>query len=497
MRRLLATLMAACGALALTTASFAASITFDGNWRVGYRLFDALDLNQNEDFDTDGDGFLEQDNRSFVLHRLRLNPVINITDDLGVYFQTDILTGRYRAADSGGAAPHNLNFTGGAYWGSPAVAQGGDANFAREGQTGARGLFAGDFSQFSNERNGEENFLVRRVWGEWATDYGTLRAGRMPRHFGLGMWWNDGNRVWDYFQDTVDTVNFEASFGNLTFVPFYDIINEDDRDDHSRRTTNSGVWAIYNWLDHDLEAGLMYYFFHKANNNIAAHIFDGYVDKTFPNLFWNGTLRTAVEAVWIFGPQGFAATGPAPTPLSEVDANKFGLAAEADYARGKLDVWGRAGYASGQPPHAGDADEDREFVFDRNYNIALIMFEQGVGRLPLGFGELNAGSNEYQNTIHNTVYAALGASYDLWKDLWVSLNGVWGYAAERASTDNAQNLNRGFELDGSAGYQWTKNIATSLDAGILFPGEFYKGNAVQNFQTNEVLALAFNAAVTF
>jgi uncharacterized protein (TIGR04551 family) len=105
--------------------------------------------------------------------RLRLEPTINITDQVRVQTQVDVLDNTIagstpdslvnarRAADRTGRAPISSLYT---TQDPPEIGRNGIASSIR----------------------------AKRAWGEVETEFGTLWFGRMPWHFGRGLTWNNG-----------------------------------------------------------------------------------------------------------------------------------------------------------------------------------------------------------------------------------------------------------------------------------------------------------------
>ena len=81
---------------------------------------------------------------------------------------------------------------------------GGYAVADRDGYT-PLGFFDDTAAPPSAERNGlKDSIVVKRVWAEYATPVGEVRFGRMPNHWGLGMYLNSGDGYDDNYSSTVD-----------------------------------------------------------------------------------------------------------------------------------------------------------------------------------------------------------------------------------------------------------------------------------------------------
>jgi uncharacterized protein (TIGR04551 family) len=105
--------------------------------------------------------------------RLRIEPTINISDQVRVRTQFDIFDNLIL----GSTADSLVN---------PSVPQ----QSSSVGQTSA----AAPTDILSNTQNSYTgSILAKRAWGEIDSEYGSLRFGRMPWHFGRGMYFNRGD----------------------------------------------------------------------------------------------------------------------------------------------------------------------------------------------------------------------------------------------------------------------------------------------------------------
>jgi uncharacterized protein (TIGR04551 family) len=106
--------------------------------------------------------------------RLRLEPTINVTDQVRIQTQVDILDNTMM-----GSTPDSL----------VSAARPGD----RTGKAPLGALYTTqDPPEFG--RNGYfSSIRAKRAWGEVDTEFGGLRFGRMPWHFGRGMVYNSGS----------------------------------------------------------------------------------------------------------------------------------------------------------------------------------------------------------------------------------------------------------------------------------------------------------------
>lgn len=152
--------------------------------------------------------------------RLRLEPEIHITESLRLHIEADILDNVVLGTQQGGA-----------------------------GQLGVAGY---DSSQ--------PMIRVNEAWAELDAFFGTLRAGRMDTHWGLGMFYNDGDcldcsveapldrvsltsRIWEFYARlTVDFPGEGVSTDPLTFAgQAYDASQVDDANQYSIALFHSPV----------------------------------------------------------------------------------------------------------------------------------------------------------------------------------------------------------------------------------------------------------------
>ncbi len=127
--------------------------------------------------------------------RFRLDPELHISDNLRVISQIDLLDNVVL-----GSTPSGYAF-------QPA-AGGGYQTTSPNGYYYNGVLDDTIVSPNSGVNSLQNSVQVKRVWAEYATPVGTLRFGRMPDHFGLGIVHNAGDGYDDDFQTTIDRLQF-------------------------------------------------------------------------------------------------------------------------------------------------------------------------------------------------------------------------------------------------------------------------------------------------
>ncbi|MBI5067989.1 MAG: TIGR04551 family protein [Deltaproteobacteria bacterium] len=132
--------------------------------------------------------------------RLRLEPVINVSEQVRILAQIDLLDGIVlgsgRSAQSAKDQP----------WYASSV---------QPPLAGSHGI-------------DRDSLTVKRVWGEVQTPVGLLSFGRMPSQWGMGIVANAGSGLDDDLGDSVDRLQLaiplrQTMVGPLVLVPYYDI----------------------------------------------------------------------------------------------------------------------------------------------------------------------------------------------------------------------------------------------------------------------------------
>jgi hypothetical protein len=149
----------------------------EGYYRVRAYMFNHTFAGQTTGPDDDPD---YQDAR-IMLHRLRLQPKITYKQLAKFYFQVDALDD---------------------------VAWGDNQSLA------STSLFAGDPSNTNRDGLPEDTLSLSRAWAEITIPVGSIRAGRMSSHWGMGLLANGG----DGFDDTFGENHYGNSFDRVMFA---------------------------------------------------------------------------------------------------------------------------------------------------------------------------------------------------------------------------------------------------------------------------------------
>ncbi len=126
--------------------------------------------------------------------RFRLNPQLIVSDNLRVISQIDMLDNLVM-----GSTPEG-------YSNSPGP--GGYEVDPRDGYTPTSIDTRTQAPPSAGVNSTTDSIVVKRAWGEYSTPVGQLRFGRMPSHWGLGIFQNSGDGYDDDYQSTVDRLAF-------------------------------------------------------------------------------------------------------------------------------------------------------------------------------------------------------------------------------------------------------------------------------------------------
>ena len=129
--------------------------------------------------------------------RLRLEPVLNVYEDVKIKMQIDVLDNLVLGSTPDGFPANPV---------SPLLA------FSQTQIAPSDGI----------NSIWTDSFRVKRAWAEIMTPLGQLRVGRMPGHFGLGAFMNEGRGIDSDFGDTVDRIMFATKIGDFYIAPSFD-----------------------------------------------------------------------------------------------------------------------------------------------------------------------------------------------------------------------------------------------------------------------------------
>jgi hypothetical protein len=431
----------------------------------------------------------EEKNKQYILHHLVLKPKITAYDGLTIHGRFDIMNaGTYPNSQVG------QFFGNGVGTASP----GSSAN-----------------NSILSDNQSSEMIAVNELYLTFVQEFGVLTVGRAPLQFGLGMSYNAGAGAFDHWFDNRDMVAYKMSFGNLTLTPMIakvvegEVGYEDDIDDYM-------VQLMYENPDSELKLGAMYRIRHAGRyGNVApgtpvfgdgagAGAASAGFKGEYLNLFfqrWVGdSFKIGVEASTQKGETGVVSTG------GQVDMDAYGVAVEIDWVpkASSFHMGLKAGVASGDDVNTVNNYEG--FMFDRNYDVAFLLFNHPLGRYDIFRTAGNSTpptsvENTYpsfradEETISNVMYFAPHFKYK-WSDTFDSQFGLT-YAQLNSDPISGRSVDKaaGFEVDITLNYKPYDNVQWMNRLGVFAPGAAFEAGGLNDPQT--VYGIETKAAITF
>ena len=338
---------------------------------------------------------------------------------------------------------------------------------------------------------------VTQLYLTYNQEYGQLIVGRAPLQFGLGMTYSAGRGLFDHWYDTRDLVGYKIVMGNMWILPMFGrpsggtINNSDNIDEYMAQLQ-------YENPESDLELGIFYSMRTSGDQGsdaplgtaagevlggTGATLGSGINTKTV-NIFAvrdNERFRLGMEASFMSGESGVNTVSG-----EKVTWGGFGIATEFEYRpESSKWKWGlKAGAASGDDPNSDAKFEG--FTFNRNYDVAMLMFNHPLGQDDFLRTKLVTG-NRFDNAtdkninkadveaISNVIYVAPTARY-AFSDRWTWDNTlVTGWISTNPIIGTSVSKDLGFEFDTTLTFMPRKGVAWVNQLGLLFPGAAWKG----------------------
>ena len=448
--------------------AWALDVKLTGYDRTRFYLFDSLSLTDEsvtvqEEGASSGTELPPEGVRAYFDQRLRLNPHLEVNPHVHVFGQLDLLDLQLFGTDGEVYA---------GFWDD--LDEGGFADSAQ----------LSDSVQMGDDYRG--NAVVRRAWGEVWTPYVDFRFGRMGSHWGMGIMANDGNGDNAEFGDTVDRLQVLARIGPVQLSLAFDTHLEgwiNEKDDVFGLTLAGG------FLSEVHSAGLYVHWRRMPSTNWNAMFAD----------LWGrtrlGPLRFELEAAFQYG-KGDLALGDIVLEDQEVLAGGGALRAGIEVLPigGEVEV----GLATGDKDTTDDTW--RTFTFDRDHDIALLMFEEtmptfrpssAIADTPV-YGE-DISQAVTGNALANAFYIKPGVYFDPLDNLRLRLD----FVAARTLVDPlqdelaAEDMHLAMELDFGARWLLYENFELGARVGVMFPGPRFEPT------TDPVFGTEFRAMIRF
>jgi hypothetical protein len=399
-----------------------------------------------------------------------------------------------------------------------------------------------DQSQYYSTQSRGATVSAQRLWADFLTDIGTVQVGRAPLHWGLGVFWNGGEGLWDRYMSTGDVIRLVSKFGAFSVTPSLVKYSGGNNVGGACHVALGGTCNVivggggisdyslmfkYENADEDFEGGVNFVkrIAGAAQDPGAGFLGIGTVSDTAQKPVGMNFNTWDIFGRKKFGRVSLAGELPIVTgDLGGLDYKTFALAFEANWKI--TDAWEtslKTGHAPGQANILGNSPSDnryKAFYFNPGYRLGLLMFNYALEHFA-GPNLLNsslAGREDLQSpfdsSIVNANYINLGGSYQV--DKW-NFHAAFIYAKaletakvgenffnhrERKFLANAANVDQssslGWEMDYGTTFQWDDNFQFGADLGWFFPGDFFKfSNTTTDNATSSVFAAVVRAGVAF
>ena len=472
--------------LAFSGVAIAGDFQWSGLYRIeGYSI-------KNSSLDKSGK------EKSYGLHHLILRPRIEAADGLTIRSRFDI----FNFNDGANNYPSNQL---GAIFGSGV----GDASPSSTAD-----------SNVVSQAQQPDTLQVSELYLTLTQEFGALVAGRVPLQFGLGMVHNAGNGAFDHWMDNRDLVGYKIVMGNLFLMPMYGKVSEGTAGsvDLQKNDDVSDIMVQFQYENPEsgTEMGIFYQGRSANSGNDAPMAGTDFIvggtgatkgRMSTRNISLYGlkdtkNFRFGVEASWQEGNLGIVTSQG-----EDVEFSGYGLAMELDYRpdASSLEFGFKAGFATGDDPETDDKYEG--FIFDRNYDVAFLLFNHTVGQKNffrtqmIGTQNPGAGSTTHNTAdieaISNVYYFAPTITYK-WSDRWslqTTLATGWLQSDPILNADVDKSL--GYELDLGFNYRPNDRVTWINQVGLLFPGSAFKAGDANDFDTDFAYGLVSKAAISF
>lgn len=468
-KQLMSKCLVGAGILFGALISQAGMIDWSGTYRFEANMINNSELS-SEDY-----------NKDYGLHHLVLKGMINAGDGLKIHSRFDLF--------NNSAYPNSQL---GAVWGDGVGSASNNAND----------------SNVISQNMKAEMIAINNLYLTVEQEHGALLVGRVPMHFGLGINLNAGNGEFDHWFDNADTVAYKIVMGNMYIMPMYSKFSEGSLELTRDDVTETAVQFQYENPESELEFGAMYstrsstestgndaptgtpiWGAGSAKSGVyTAQTIGVYAVKDLPKY------RVGFEFAVNEGKTGFLRGG------QEVSLKGTGVAFEFDWKpeAGLFQYGIKAGYASGDDP---DTTEFEGFFFDRNYDVAFLLFNHQLGQDNFfrtdywGGGGSAANTKPDVETISNVTYFSPYISYK-WSEKWnLGARVTGGYLNSNPISGKDVEKSLGFEFDFSVKYKPNNRVSWVTEFGLLTPGAAFKADGT--YEAKTAYGLTTKAAISF
>jgi uncharacterized protein (TIGR04551 family) len=430
------------------------------------------------------------DNLTSADMRLRLEPTINVTEQVRVKAQLDVFDNLVM-----GSTPESYYINRGA-GGAAATSDVPLVGFSRSQTAPDSGIN----SVYASIR-------AKRAWAEVRTPFGELRFGRMPSHWGLGMLVNNGDcldcdygvnadrvmfatKLWGHFiafmwdwvatGPTTQLIGAQQGQGVFYNADTIDDVSQwvlalgkqdkpeelKEKLDQGKIVFNYGGYFVYRQQDWDQTGALQPSgnTYQSLQGTVHPRQAKAFIGDIWLRLNWK-KLHIEGEGAVIAGTIGNL-TDIFPAVKGSTSILSGGFVVKADYKllHDALKIFVEVGYASGDDAEDPNANVNfrlanlvpnnnhiGRFAFDPDYHVDLILFRRILG------------------TVNNATYFKPGVSYDIVDNFGARVDIMYAMA-NRPVAYPGNSYNLGLEIDAALMYKnEEEGFYAGLVYGVLFP----------------------------
>lgn len=368
-------------------------------------------------------------------------------------------------------------------------------------------------SPATSNNQGEAHVTLNRLYLTVEQEYGAFIFGRAPFEFGMGMTYSAGNGAFDHWYDTQDYVAYKIVVGDWFLMPK---LGKKQARQFAQGNSISTVAAQLQYESAENKSLLGVYMenqegrqsvlgYNQTQIDAYAGGAGGSIGKDLKIQRTNFVLGRGFDSFEFKLEAGFESgdTGVVNSSGDNVTLNGFGIATELLFPRpeSKWDWRVRMGMATGDD---GDSAGFGAYQFNRNYDVALLLFNHRLGQADFlntdvvkgANANTSVGNSADDESISNTLYLAPSVNYH-WSDN-IKVRNTLVYAqlmnVQKNSVDSTKDL--GLEWDIEVIYQPIERIQWVNQVGFLFPGEAFK-NGSAGYENGFTFGFASKAAISF
>jgi len=453
----------------------AVSLDWSGNYR-----FDFVNIDKSE--------LKSGSQKSYLLNSLVLMPHIIPSDGFEV-------VSKIHLADDPNS-PYKNSSQAGLIWGSSV--------------NSGTATYLDDSNALSGSRP-KTSLTVSQLYLKVEQEWGSLIIGRAPVQFGLGITHNAGNDPFNHWFDTRDMLAYKVHIGNLFIMPS---VSKQFAGDFAAGNEISNQTLHFEYKNHDTGDWLgLFYETSKGSasaNDIPPSLIGGAsIDKSLSLNSYNIVLGKDFTDFNFRVEGGFqsGSTGVITAAGRNILMSSYAVISEFSILPGEgKNSWNiKAGTVSGDNP---DTEDFEGFFVDRNYDIALILFNHSLGqnadifKTKLGHNPSTSVKNSLDDEfISNVIFVTPQWIYQL-ADRWKMRNALTFARLNNAlvkvgSSTETISSDVGLEWDLAFNYKANDNMDWKFELGVLHPGAAFKMGSANLKNSDTVLGFGTSAAITF